>query len=115
YHPDLIVSDVNMPGMSGLELCRKIRRDSRTKHIPVILLTAISSDSAQIEGLDSGASDYIIKPFNVELLLTKLRTQLKQKSSLEKAFKKKVSIEVKVPETESADEKFIRKALEFIE
>lgn len=115
YHPDLIVSDINMPGMSGLELCRKIRRDPRTKHIPVILLTAISSDSAQIEGLDSGASDYIIKPFNVELLLTKLRTQLKQKSSLEKAFKKKVSIEVKVPETESSDEKFVRKALELIE
>lgn len=115
FHPDMIVTDVNMPGESGIELCKKIKADKRTWHIPVILLTALSSESVQLEGIEAGAADYIVKPFNVELLLSKIRSHLKQKSSQEKTFKKQVSVDVTTTGLESLDEIFVRKALEVVE
>jgi signal transduction histidine kinase/ligand-binding sensor domain-containing protein/AraC-like DNA-binding protein len=115
FHPDMIVTDVNMPGDTGIAFCKKIKADSRTMHIPVILLTALSSAAVQLEGIEAGAADYIVKPFNVELLLSKIRSHLKQKSSLEKTFKKQVSVDAKTTGLESLDEKFIRKALEVVE
>lgn len=115
FHPDMIVTDVNMPGDTGIELCKKIKGDKRTLHIPVILLTALSAEAVQLEGIEAGAADYIVKPFNVELLLSKIRSHLKQKSSLEKTFKKQVSVDVKTTGMESLDEKFIRKVLEVVE
>ncbi|WP_223833705.1 response regulator [Pedobacter riviphilus] len=58
-HPDLIVSDVNMPEMNGIDLCRKIKADKRTAHLPVILLTALTSENEQLMGLETGANDYM--------------------------------------------------------
>ena len=84
--PDLVVSDVMMPKMDGLELCNRIKSDTRTSHIPVILLTAKSGEEEKIEGLRHKANDYIIKPFNTEELILKINnlieTRRKAQSSL---------------------------------
>ena len=79
--PDLIISDVMMPEMNGIEMAEKLKNDIRTSHIPVILLTALSSDENKIKGLNTGADDYITKPFNHELLLLKIKNlfDLRQK------------------------------------
>ncbi|SHJ47032.1 Two component regulator propeller [Arenibacter nanhaiticus] len=79
--PDLIISDVMMPGISGFDLCKKIKSDIRTNHIPVILLTAFSSEEGLFEGAEIGADLYISKPFNLKLLLLQINTLL---SNIEK-------------------------------
>lgn len=75
---DLIVLDINLPGINGYDLCKRIR--SKNAHVPVIMLTALSSLSDKIEGYDSGADDYIIKPFEFRELLMKIRVLLKRTS-----------------------------------
>lgn len=115
FHPDVIVSDVNMPVMNGIELSKKVKADSRTTHIPVILLTALSSDKSQLEGLETGASDYVVKPFNIDILLSKIHTLIRQKSSMEKTYKKQLAVNTSNPELESLDEKFMRTLLLHIE
>ncbi len=115
FHPDIIVSDVNMPGNTGIELCRKLKDDPRTLHIPVILLTALTADNYQLEGTEAGAADYIVKPFNVELLLSKIKSHIRQKTSFEKTYKKQLTVAPVETEIESLDEKFMRKTLEIVE
>jgi DNA-binding response OmpR family regulator len=73
---DLVVLDINLPGINGYELCKKIR--NRNTNIPVIMLTALGSLNDKIEGYDSGADDYIIKPFEFKELLMKIRVLLKR-------------------------------------
>lgn len=69
--PDLIISDIMMPQLSGTAMCQQLKRKFETSHIPVVLLTARASEEQAIEGLKCGANDYIIKPFNIEMLLLK--------------------------------------------
>ncbi|MGY0036668.1 ATP-binding response regulator [Pedobacter sp. NJ-S-72] len=107
-HPDLIVTDISMPGMNGVDLCKKIKSDKRTAHIPVILLTAMATENQQITGLEAGASDYITKPFNFEILRSKIRNLLQQQAISKKTYKKQVEFKPLETEIESVDDKFIR-------
>jgi len=76
--PNLVISDVMMPVMDGLELAKKMKRDPSTATIPVLLLTAKNAEEHQLEGLATGANDYIVKPFSLDVLLQKIRNQLKE-------------------------------------
>jgi signal transduction histidine kinase/DNA-binding response OmpR family regulator/streptogramin lyase len=107
-HPDLIVSDVTMPELNGIDLCRKIKADNRTAHIPVILLTALSTDDQQLSGLETGASDYVTKPFNFEILLSKIRNLLQQQALSKKTYQKQLELKPPETEVESVNEKFLR-------
>ncbi len=76
--PSVIVLDLMLPGMSGMDLCRRLRRESQTRKIPVIMLTAKTSEADRIAGLDLGADDYIGKPFSVRELLARIRAVLRR-------------------------------------
>ncbi|NCU05113.1 MAG: response regulator, partial [Chitinophagaceae bacterium] len=114
-HPDLIVSDISMPHMDGIELCKKIKADKRTGHIPVILLTALTEEKNQITGLKTGASDYITKPFNFEVLNAKIRNLLVLNDTLRNTYSKRVEVVPKKVEVESSADKLIQKIILYIE
>lgn len=114
-HPDLIVCDISMPEMNGIELCQKIRDDKRTSFIPLILLTALTGEEHQLEGLQTGASDYMTKPFNFEILLSKIKNLLSQQEQFKKTYQKQVQAQpVEIP-TASANDIFIQQILAIIE
>jgi len=115
FHPALIVSDIIMPEMDGIELCRKVKTDPRTSAIPVILLTAKTTDENRLEGYQTGASDYITKPFNFEILQSRIKNLLNQQASLRKTFEKKVEAQPADIQVVSENEKFISLALEIVE
>lgn len=83
---DLIICDVLMPGMTGYEVTRKLKNDFETSHIPIILLTAMSTDENQLKGLESGADAYVTKPFSPKLLLARISQLINQRESLRKKF-----------------------------
>ncbi|WP_184546580.1 hybrid sensor histidine kinase/response regulator transcription factor [Mucilaginibacter sp. FT3.2] len=114
-HPKLIVSDISMPEMNGLELSKKIKADSRTVQIPIILLTAVTGDEDQLAGLDCGANDYIVKPFNFEILLSKIHNLLLMQQTFKETYQKQVEIQSQDVVVVSEDEKFLKNALDFIE
>lgn len=114
-HPDLIVTDVSMPLMDGIELCKKIKADPRTKHIPVVILTALTGEDKHLKGLEIGATDYITKPFNFEIMLSRIRNILSEQHALKKALVKHVEAKSSEVKVESADEKFIQQAMQVIE
>ncbi len=114
-HPLLIVSDVNMPEMSGIDLCKKIKNDQRTAHIPLILLTALTESEDHLSGLESGANDYITKPFNFEILLSKIQNLLILQQTIKKTYQKQVDINIQEMDIESEDEKFIKNTINCIE
>ena len=113
--PHLVVTDIMMPVESGLDLCRKIKADPRTSHIPVILLTARTSDEQKIEGLEAGAEDYITKPFTYELLQLKIRRLIDLRIAFQKTFTRKFEIKPGEIGITSLDEKFLAKALKVAE
>jgi signal transduction histidine kinase/ligand-binding sensor domain-containing protein/DNA-binding response OmpR family regulator len=113
--PDIIISDVLMPGMSGKELCRKLKKDERTSHIPVILLTALTSKDSEREGLVAGADDYIIKPFDITILKTKVENLLLLRQSLKEKYTNEMVIQPTNVTISSPDERFLHKAIEAVE
>lgn len=113
--PNIIVSDVNMPQMNGLEFCKKIKSDNRTTHMPVILLTAMCEHEDQLLGLESGANDYIMKPFNFEILLSKIHNLLMLQDTLIKTYRKQVDVNLEDINIESEDDKFIKTAIKLID
>lgn len=114
-HPQLVVSDISMPHVSGTELCRKIKADKRTNHIPVILLTALAGEDNQLIGLGTGASDYMTKPFNFEILHIKIRNLLIQNQQLKSAYSKQIKIISPELVVQSDNERFLEKILQYIE
>ncbi len=115
HHPDIIVCDVNMPVMSGIELSRKLKADKRTSHIPLILLTASTLEDEQIKGLESGANDYMTKPFNFAVLNVKLKNLLMLNQTLKDTYVKQVKVLPPAVEIQSENEKLINKVLVYIE
>jgi len=114
-HPNLIVSDVSMPEMNGVELCKKIREDYRTNHIPLILLTALTEEKDQLAGLVNGANDYITKPFNFEILASKINGLLSMQEMMKKTYQKQKEIQVEDMVIVSEDEKFLQNVFACIE
>jgi signal transduction histidine kinase/ligand-binding sensor domain-containing protein/DNA-binding response OmpR family regulator len=114
-HPQLVLSDISMPCMNGIELSQKIKTDKRTNHIPVILLTAISGEENQIKGLESGANDYLTKPFNFEILNTKIKNLLLYNRSLKNAYSKQIQVMGKEIEIESNDAKLLNTIVKYID
>ena len=113
--PDLIVSDLMMPVMDGLEMCQRIKNNIRTSHIPVILLTARLSDEAKIESYKAGADSYISKPFNFDVLLARIEMLIEQQEKRKELFRKTIEISPGNITITSLDEEFVKKALESVE
>jgi DNA-binding response OmpR family regulator len=113
--PDLIVSDVLMPKMDGLELCKRIKSDLHTSHIPVILLTARSSEEHKLSGYQSGADEYLSKPFNLDILLLRIEKLIEQQNRRKEKFSQKLEVNPKEITITSIDEQLIQKALACIE
>lgn len=111
----IIVSDVMMPGIDGIELCRKIKTDMRYSHIPVILLTAKSSDEAKIAGLECGADDYLTKPFNFEILKLRISKFIELRKENNQRFRKDDNIRPPDIDITPLDEQFIGKAVKITE
>jgi DNA-binding response OmpR family regulator len=113
--PDLIVTDVMMYPMNGIEFCTKLKHDERTCHIPVIMLTALSGAQEKVRGLETGADDYIAKPFSSRELLVRIRNLITQRNKLRKIFSSAMNLEPGAITVTSADEKFLRKLILLIE
>ncbi|WP_345954898.1 two-component regulator propeller domain-containing protein [Mucilaginibacter sp. PAMB04168] len=114
-HPNLIVSDISMPYMDGIELSRKIKSDKRTAHIPVILLTALTREEEQLKGLNSGANDYMTKPFNSEILNVRIRNLLNMNRTLKNTYTKQIKVSSSEVVIESSNEKFLSKVVLYVE
>jgi DNA-binding response OmpR family regulator len=114
-NPDLVVSDIMMPLMDGIELAKKIKTDTLTAHIPVILLTAMGSEEKQIEGFRVGVNDYITKPFTFEILASRVKNLLAQQKLLQKRFQKQIDVNPSEVTITSVDEKFLTQALSIVE
>jgi AraC-like DNA-binding protein len=104
-----------MPEMNGLDLCKKIRQDSRTAHIPIILLTALITEEDQLVGSAHGANDYITKPFNFEILLSKINGLLLMQQTLKKTYQEQVDIQAQDMEIVSDDQTFLKNILNYVE
>ena len=112
--PDLILSDIMMPKLNGVELCTRLKNDEKTSHIPVILLTAKASDTDKIEGLETGADDYIMKPFNAEELLVRVKNLIDQRRKLREYFKKQSIFQIEDEELTETDKNFLKRAINVI-
>ena len=115
YMPDIIISDVMMPNMDGIEFCKKIKTDIKTSHIPVILLTAKTELLSKYEGIKIGADDYISKPFEMEYLLLRINNLLKSREQLKKTFQLNNSLTPSEVTVSSLDEKFLAQLIREIE
>ncbi|TAJ13767.1 response regulator [Marinilabiliaceae bacterium JC017] len=113
--PSLIISDIMMPIMNGMELCSEIKKDEATCHIPLILLTAKITDQEQLAGLETGADDYITKPFSPKILKARVNNLLASRQRLRTYYSNKVTLTPTNLNLEPKDEKFIRQAIQFVE
>lgn len=114
-YPDLIISDLMMPKMDGIELCQRVKSNIQTSHTPFILLTARTSDESKMEGYEAGADSYISKPFSFELLCIRIKKLIEQQENRKMLFHKTIEITPSSITTTSLDEELVRKALHFVE
>jgi signal transduction histidine kinase/CheY-like chemotaxis protein/ligand-binding sensor domain-containing protein len=112
--PDLIISDIMMPDTDGLSLCRQLKNDERTSHIPIIILTARATQEDKITGLKSGADDYVIKPFNIEELKTRISNLLSMRDKLKLKYNRFFPRNMTEEQSLTVDDKFMIKVLEII-
>lgn len=114
-NPDLIISDIMMPKMDGIELCRRIKTNIQTSHIPVILLTARTADDIKINSYEVGADSYMSKPFNFDMLMVRIEKLIEQQEKRKLEFSKNIEVNPSSITITSVDEKLIQRALEYIE
>ena len=112
--PDLILSDIIMPDTDGIQLCKKLKNDERTSHIPIILLTAKATTDDKLIGLKSGADDYIIKPFNMDELKTRISNLLIIREKLKLKYLDPKSLEKIEESKKSVDDRFMEKVIRLI-
>lgn len=115
YTPDLIISDVMMPVMDGIELCKQLKSKLQTSHIPVVLLTAKSDVESQLLGLETGADDYIPKPFDIGVLQAKVSNILQSREKLRQLFSASAEVVPAKITSSSQDENFLQKALDIVQ
>lgn len=113
--PDLVIADVMMPVVDGNELCRMIKNDVRTSHIPVIMLTAMTATEHKIEGLTNGADDYLTKPFNPQILRLRINKLIELGKKRQTVFKHQIDPEPSEITITPLDEKLIQKAIQYVE
>jgi signal transduction histidine kinase/ligand-binding sensor domain-containing protein/AraC-like DNA-binding protein len=113
--PDIIITDIMMAAMDGVELTQILKKDIRTSHIPVIILTARSSDEQKLEGLNAGADDYITKPFSFEILEARIQNLLHARERFREKYSRLIKLEPTEVEVENQDEKFLRKVMKIVD
>jgi DNA-binding response OmpR family regulator len=96
--PDLILLDVNMPGMDGYEVCRRLKADERSCRVPIIFISAFSETGQKVKGFDAGGVDYITKPFEPEEVLARVRTQLRLREAEDALRQARNTLEIRVQE-----------------
>ena len=107
----LVVSDVMMPVLDGIELCHKLKQQEEWTHIPIILLTAKREEDDIIEGYEAGADDYITKPFQLDVLLAKIKSLLKNKENLMKNYSNSIMFKMQKPDIDTVDKDFLERAI----
>ena len=113
--PDLIVSDVMMPEMDGIELCRIIKTDRRISHIPVVLLTARAEEEQRLQGYQTGADAYVTKPFRLDILQVRIANLIRQREQLQQQFQQHIEIRPSKVAIRSLDEQFVNSAIKAVE
>lgn len=113
--PDLIISDVMMPGLSGTQMCKQLKRKLETSHIPILLLTARTDMESTLEGMKCGACDYIVKPFNIELLLLKCNNIIRTLNHHQAHFRTKADAEPAELATNRLDQQLLEDSVRIIE
>lgn len=111
---DLVISDVMMPEMDGIELCKQMKNNLETSHIPIVLLTAKNQEEDQVEAFESGADGFISKPFNLSLLHARINNLLKVRERVNKDFKKQLVFEAKELNFTSIDEDFLQRTIDCV-
>ncbi len=123
--PDLIITDIMMPFVDGFEMCRKLRQDERTSHIPIIMLTAKADMQSKLEGIEKGADVYLEKPFHKEELLLRIKKLLELRKNLQQYYSKQIGIidntraspkdEIEPSIQEKSEHEFVKKVREIVE
>ncbi|MGH7493047.1 MAG: ATP-binding protein [bacterium] len=113
--PDLVLSDVMMPGIDGGKLCEKLKSDPRTSHIPVVLLTARAGEEDRLAGLEIGADDYLTKPFNSRELQIRVRNLIEQRRKLRDIYRREGLLQTAAPPMPSAEQAFIRQLMSVVD
>jgi signal transduction histidine kinase/ligand-binding sensor domain-containing protein/DNA-binding response OmpR family regulator len=114
-NPDLIISDIMMPKMDGNELTRQLKNNEKTSHIPIILLTAKSEQESKIKGLETGADDYLTKPFDTRELLVRIKNLVEQRKKLQEKFRHEISVNPSEITVTSIDEQLLQRAISAVE
>ncbi|MEI6948620.1 two-component regulator propeller domain-containing protein [Paraflavisolibacter sp. H34] len=115
YQPDLVISDVMMPEMDGLQFCKRVKQNIRTSHIPVILLTAKTETPQQVKGLEMGADDYVTKPFSIAVLQARVQNILRSRRQLREYYAQSTEVAPEKITFNALDEEFLKNAIAIVE
>ena len=113
--PRLVFLDIMMPRMDGIELCKRLKNDEKTSHIPVILLTARASTEDKVGGLETGADDYVIKPFEAKELQVRVHNLIEIRRTLREKYKQNIILQPTELAVTSSDARFLKKLMESVE